>query len=56
MTVHWWFENYILIIIMFFSERCSGNINILFYDLTFVNGLKQTASQTNCLPRVAGTI
>ncbi len=30
-----------------FSERCSGNHDILFYDLTFVNGLKQNSCKNS---------
>ncbi len=37
MTVHW----------RFFPERCSGNLNILFYDWTFVDGLKQKSCKNS---------
>ncbi len=31
----------------FLSERCIGNLNILFYDLTFLDGLKQKSCKTS---------
>ncbi len=37
----------LLLFFCLFSDRCSGNLNILFEDLTLVDGLKQKSCKNS---------